>query len=104
MSSQLLSKIDEKSSISQPREPVQIPLDLFQRLIKFKIIDEIERPEKAQLTILETDMFYNAQIFMRYLLVLRRLMVSLSRYFTKFSENESKLRPQYQSRKGKATL
>jgi hypothetical protein len=49
---------------------------LFQRLVKLKLIDDIDRSQQALLTKKETEMFYNAQLFMRYLIVLRRLMVS----------------------------
>lgn len=77
LSSQLLSKVDERSSVHVSRELVTLPNDLFQRLVKLKLLDEIDRSQQALLTKKETEMFYNAQLFMRYLIVLRRLMVSL---------------------------
>lgn len=45
LSSQLLSQANDKSSLYFSRELVSLPVDLFQRLVKLKLIDDIDRSQ-----------------------------------------------------------
>jgi len=82
LSSALLSKQDDGSQ-HPLREPVQLQKDIFERFVKFKIYSESEaqamEANQYFLNKKELDRFFNAQTFMHYLLVIKKLLVSLDR-------------------------
>jgi hypothetical protein len=72
-----MSKNESSQHLS--REPITLSKDIFDKLVKLHIISESDRQGMPELTLSpkQTNMFYNAEIFMLYLLTLRRLLVSI---------------------------